>query len=74
MDAEHAACDFINTFVSQPFFALPMKCFYDDNFIGAEIAPFLTFRSKELCLPFGYYPLLFCLLIIMLSHYFPLPT
>lgn len=37
--------DFMNTFVSQSFFALSIKCFYDDNFIGAEIIPFLTFRS-----------------------------
>lgn len=50
-----------------PFFALPIKCFYDDNFIGAEIAPFLMFRSQELCLPFVHYPWLFCLLIVMLS-------
>lgn len=67
MDAEHTPSDFINTFVSQPFFAVPIKWFYDDNFIGAEIAPFLMFRSQELCLPFVYYPSLFYLLIIMLS-------
>lgn len=38
--------DFINTFVSQSSFALSTKCFYDDNFIGTEIIPFLTSRSK----------------------------
>lgn len=38
--------DFISTFVSLSFFALSIKCFYDDNFIGAEIIPFLTCRSQ----------------------------
>lgn len=34
------------TFVSQYFFALSIKCFYVDKFIGVEIIPFLTFRSQ----------------------------
>lgn len=38
--------DFINTFVSQSFFAISIKCFYDDNFIGAEVISLLTFRSQ----------------------------
>jgi len=38
--------DVINTFVSRSVYALSVKCFYDDNFTGAEIIPFLTFRSQ----------------------------